>query len=89
MLKDPPPLATLDAFGDNALTLVLRCYLETMEARQGVMTELHLAIERVFREHGIGIAFPQREIQVTARKPINVRVQQVGPGADEPPPGTP
>ena len=89
VLKDPAPLATLEAFGDNALTLVLRCYLETMDIRQGVTTEMHLAIEQVFREHGIGIAFPQREIQVTARKPINVRVQQVGPGADEPPTGKP
>ncbi len=74
VLRDPPPTATLDAFGDSALTLVLRCYLDSMEVRQGVTTEMHLAIEKVFREHGIAIAFPQREIQITAREPIEVRL---------------
>ena len=89
VLKDPPPLATLEGFGDSALTLVLRCYLETMEARQGVMTELHLAIERVFREHGIGIAFPHREINLSAQDIIDVRLHRVAPVEREPPPGPP
>ncbi|WP_295431016.1 mechanosensitive ion channel domain-containing protein, partial [uncultured Thiodictyon sp.] len=89
VLKDPPPLATLDAFGDNALTLVLRCYLETMEIRQGVTTEMHLAIEQAFREHGIGIAFPQREINISARDTIDVRLHRVEPPDHQPPPGPP
>jgi len=89
VLKDPPPLATLDAFGDNALTLVLRCYLETMEIRQGVTTEMHLAIEQAFREHGIGIAFPQREINISARDTIDVRLHRVEPVDQEPPAGPP
>lgn len=76
VLKDPPPVATLDAFGDNSLTLVLRCYLETMDVRQAVTTEMHLAIEEAFREHGIGIAFPQREICIRASEPIDVRLDQ-------------
>ena len=74
VLKDPPPLASLDGFGDNALTLVLRCYLDSLDVRVGVTTEMHLAIERAFREHGIGIAYPQRDINLTARDPIDVRL---------------
>ena len=86
VLDDPAPLATLDAFGDNALTLVLRCYLETMDVRQGVMTDMHLAIERTFREHGIGIAFPQRDINLHARSPIDIRLHRAG---RDPAPGQP
>ncbi|WP_295458902.1 mechanosensitive ion channel domain-containing protein [uncultured Thiodictyon sp.] len=94
VLAEPPPLATLDAFGDNALTLVLRCYLETMDARQGVLTDMHLAIEQSFREHGIGIAFPQRDINISAREPIDVRLHRVGradsdPDAPDPAPDRP
>jgi potassium efflux system protein len=77
VLKEPPPLATLDAFGDNSLTLVLRCYLETMDIRQAVTTEMHLAIEEAFQAHKIGIAFPQREICIRASEPIDVRVDHV------------
>jgi potassium efflux system protein len=78
VLKDPPPLASLDAFGDNALTLTLRCYLDTLDIRTSVATEMYLAIERIFREHGIGIAFPQRDINLTARDPIDVRLYRGG-----------
>ena len=74
ILKDPAPLASVDGFGDNALTLVLRCYLDSLDIRVGVSTELYLAIERAFREHGIGIAYPQRDINLTARDPIDVRL---------------
>jgi len=81
VLKEPPPLASLDTFGDNALTLTLRCFLDAMDLRVGVTTELHLAIERSFREHGILIAFPQRDINVRAGNPITVRLYQGEQGA--------
>jgi potassium-dependent mechanosensitive channel len=76
VLKDPPPLVSFEAFGDNALMLVLRCYLDSLEYRMSVTTELHRAIDKVFAEHGIGIAFPQREIHVSAREPIAIRLRR-------------
>ncbi len=79
ILKDPPPLASLDGFGDNSLTLVLRCFLDSMDGRVAVTTDLNLAIERAFRAHGIGIAYPQRDLHISAREPINVRLQRAGP----------
>lgn len=74
VLKDPPPLVSFEAFGDNALTLVLRCYLETLEYRQGVTTELHRAISKTFAEQGVGIAFPQRDIHISTREPLDIRL---------------
>lgn len=74
VLKEPPPLVSFEAFGDNALTLVLRCYLETLEYRQGVTTELHRAISKTFAEQGVGIAFPQRDIHISTREPLDIRL---------------
>ncbi len=83
VLKEPPPLASLDTFGDNALTLTLRCFLDAMDLRVGVTTDLHLAIERAFRAHGIVIAFPQRDINLSAEDPIAVRLCQCEQGAGD------
>lgn len=76
VLKDPPPLVSFESFGDNALALVLRCYLDSLEYRLSVITELHRSIAKTFAEHGIGIAFPQRNIHLSAREPIDVRLKR-------------
>ena len=76
VLKEPPPLVSFEAFGDNSLTLVLRCYLDTLEYRISVMTELHKAIDKAFAAHGIGIAFPQRDIHLSTREPIEIRLKK-------------
>lgn len=76
VLEDPPPLVTFEAFGDSALMLVLRCYLDSLDYRLSVITELHQAINKVFAEHGIGLAFPQRDIHLSTRKPIDIRLKR-------------
>jgi len=76
VLEDPPPLVSFESFGDNALMLVLRCYLEKIEYRLSVTTELNQAIAKAFAEHGIGIAFPQRDIHVSAKEPIDIRLKR-------------
>jgi potassium efflux system protein len=90
VLKEPPPIISFEGFGDNALMVVLRCYLESLEYRLSVTSELHRAIDKAFAAHGIAIAFPQRDIHLTAREPIDIRVQRQPRGprsaAD---PGTP
>lgn len=81
VLKDPPPVVSFEGFGDNSLTVVLRCYLEAIEHRLSVTSELHRAIEKAFAANGIVIAFPQRDIHLTAREPIDIRLrrQPAGP----------
>jgi potassium-dependent mechanosensitive channel len=74
VLDDPPPLITFEGFGDDALTLVLRCYLDSMDYRLAVTTELHLAIHEKFRAAEISIAFPQRDVHLTTVQPLDVRV---------------
>jgi potassium efflux system protein len=74
VLKDPPPLITFEGFGDNALLVVLRCYLDSVDYRLSVTSELHRAIDKAFAANGISIAFPQRDIHLSAREPLDLRL---------------
>ncbi|MFD2113124.1 mechanosensitive ion channel domain-containing protein [Thiorhodococcus fuscus] len=76
VLDDPAPLISFEEFGDNALTLFMRCYLDSLEGRIGVITDLHQAIYDRFNAEGIGIAFPQRDIHLSARHPLEIRLQR-------------
>jgi potassium efflux system protein len=74
ILADPGPMASFEGFGDNALTLNLRCYLPSMDGRLGVITELHSAIDAEFKKAGIEISFPQRDVHLDAARPFEVRI---------------
>jgi potassium efflux system protein len=64
VMDDPAPLATFEGFGDNALNFVLRAYLPNFDNWVINKTELHMAIDKAFREAGITIAFPQRDLHI-------------------------
>ncbi|TVQ89150.1 MAG: mechanosensitive ion channel protein MscS [Chromatiaceae bacterium] len=66
VLKDPAPLITLDAIGDNALHLAMRCFLASPEARLGIASELNQAVNQRFAAAGIRIAHPQRDLHLRA-----------------------
>jgi potassium-dependent mechanosensitive channel len=76
VLDDPTPIVTFEAFGNSTLDFVLRCYLPNLENRAKVIHELHMAVDRTFRENGIEIAFPQQDIHV---RTIDVNLTQCVP----------
>jgi len=76
VLDDPAPLISFEEFGDNALTLYMRCYLNSLDGRIGVITDLHQAIYDRFNAEGIGIAFPQRDVHLSASNPLEIRLQR-------------
>jgi potassium efflux system protein len=82
VLKDPKPIATFEGFGDNALTLLLRCYLDSLEFRLATISELHQAINGKFNQAGIVIAFPQRDLHLDTSRPLDIRIHR----ADASPP---
>ncbi len=86
ILEDPAPIASFEGFGDNSLNLVLRCYMANLDGRLGVITELHTAIDKAFKDAGLEISFPQRDVHVDAKQPLEVRVLPTRtkiPGSDE------
>ncbi|NKN33936.1 mechanosensitive ion channel [Marichromatium bheemlicum] len=76
VLEDPAPLISFEGFGDDALTLVMRCYLDSLDGRIAIITELHQAIYDRFNEAGIEIAFPQRDVHLSAHTPLDVRLHR-------------
>ena len=69
ILNDPPPVAGFEGFGESSLDLVLRCFLPSLDNRPKVITQLHLMIDRRFKEAGVEIAFPQRDVHVRLMPP--------------------
>jgi small-conductance mechanosensitive channel len=60
----PAPKVFFLAFGENSLDFELRVWISDVENRRQVQSELHQEIDRRFRELGIEIAFPQRDLHV-------------------------
>jgi potassium efflux system protein len=74
VLDEPSSIVTLDSFDENALAVVLRCYIGSMDYWRLTTSELHLEIDRKFREAGIVIAFPQRDVHLNTSTPLDVRL---------------
>lgn len=64
VMKDPAPQVLFVGFGDSALNFELRVFSPHMDALIRIRHDLHLAIDDAFREAGIEIAFPQRDIHI-------------------------
>ncbi len=64
VMKDPAPVILRDGFGDSSINFKLFVFAKTLADRLPVTNDLHAAVERLFREHGISIPFPQRDLHV-------------------------
>ena len=65
VLKDPAPAVRLLDFGDNGIKLELRIWMSDPEEGLGsVRSDVNLAIWKSFREAGITIPFPQRDVHL-------------------------
>ena len=81
ILKDPPPMVSFEGFGESSLDLILRCFLPSLDSRLKVITQLHLTIDRRFKEAGVEIAFPQRDVHVRSMPPQFGSASTVAPPA--------
>lgn len=70
VLKEPSPRVVFWAFGESALEFQLRVWTTRMLHRRGVFFgQLNLAIYEKFKEHGIQIPFPQRDLHLKTAPP--------------------
>ena len=60
----PEPKVMFKAFGESSLNLELRCFIVNIDNRMQVVSDLNFAIDAAFREHGIEIPFPQRDLHI-------------------------
>ena len=65
VLEEPQPAARLMAFGDNGIELELRVWIQDPEAGlANVRSDINLAIWRSFKDAGIVIPYPQRDLHI-------------------------
>jgi small-conductance mechanosensitive channel len=60
----PKPKVLFREFGDSSLNFELRVFLQNVDSRLSVISDLNFAIDKAFREEGIEIPFPQRDLYV-------------------------
>jgi potassium efflux system protein len=74
--ENPEPTVLFTAFGDNSLEFEARFWvvIKSLMARRIIESEIRFRIDELFREAGIVIAFPQRDVHLDAATPIQVRL---------------
>ena len=70
VLEDPAPRVLFLGFGDSTLNYELRVYLDHFDYFLIAKTNLNKRILKRFRELGIEIAFPQRDLNIRAIGPL-------------------
>ncbi len=76
VLQEPEPFVLFRDFGDNALIFNLYFWvsMETMLERLRLESDIRFRIDELFREAGIVIAFPQRDVHLDTTRPLEFRV---------------
>ncbi len=64
VLAEPMPRAVFIGFGDSTLNFELRVFVESIDYFISTRHRINSAIDTKFREHGIEIAFPQRDLHI-------------------------
>jgi small-conductance mechanosensitive channel len=65
VLQRPEPSVRLSGFSDNGLTFELLVWSSTLVHRKGkLMSDVNFLIYDVFRQNGVDIPFPQRDVHI-------------------------
>jgi small-conductance mechanosensitive channel len=64
VLRMPEPQVFFQNFGESSLDFELRLWISNVDDRLQVASDLRNEIDRRFREKGIEIAFPQRDLHI-------------------------
>jgi small-conductance mechanosensitive channel len=77
VLKDPEPACLIMGFGDSAVNMDLRVWInDPQNGISSVKSDLFWGIWRRFREHGVEIPYPQRDVHL---KSIPEAMLRTGP----------
>ncbi|MBT8354294.1 MAG: mechanosensitive ion channel, partial [Desulfofustis sp.] len=60
----PEPRVIFQAFGDSSLNFDLLVHLKDIDMKMRVRNDLHLIIDKAFKENGVEIPYPQRDIHI-------------------------
>lgn len=66
VLVNPAPVVQFSAFGDSSLDFLLMVWVDNVAFGASTESDIRFAINRRFREQGIEIPFPQREVRIVS-----------------------
>jgi small-conductance mechanosensitive channel len=73
--KDPKPQVVFSDFADSALTFELRYWVDVVRHNASqVASDLRHMIAGSFAEHGLSIAFPQRDVHLDTTRPLQIQM---------------
>lgn len=78
VIQNPEPFVLFADFGDNALIFEIYFWISIRKIieRRVIESSLRFRIDDLFREAGIVIAFPQRDIHLDSQKPLELRIME-------------
>jgi small-conductance mechanosensitive channel len=76
VLSKPEPIVLFDDFGDNALIFESHFWVRMRRImdRRMIESDIRSRIDSLFREAGIVVAFPQRDVHLDTVRPLHVRL---------------
>lgn len=79
-LKRPAPICLLTGFGDNAVNLEIRFWInDPQNGTSNVRSEVLLLVWDKFKAEGIEIPFPQRDFHLKSATELDVRIHRTPP----------
>jgi small-conductance mechanosensitive channel len=74
VLKDPKPGFLITGFGDNAVNLEVRVWInDPQDGIASVKSDVFWGIWQRFRDHGIEMPYPQRDVHLKSIPEIAIR----------------
>jgi len=76
VIKDPEPFVLFADFGDNALIFDVYFWISIKRIieRKYIESSVRFRVDDLFRQAGIVIAFPQRDVHLDTQKPLELRI---------------
>jgi potassium-dependent mechanosensitive channel len=76
VFEKPAPFILFAEFGENALQMELHFWVavHTLTERQTIESDIRFNVEHLFREAGLVIAYPQRDMHLFASEPLRVQM---------------
>lgn len=74
VLDEPLPSVTFADFGDNAMLFELQFWVNCRSSRGETESDIRFRIDELFRQDGIVMAYPQRDVHLNVGQPVEVRL---------------
>ena len=72
VLKNPKAFVLFEDFGDSALIFTLNFFISDSFSDPRVKSDIRYRVDALFREHGVTIPFPQRDVHFYPHRPLSI-----------------